>query len=167
MSDFGDQLRSEIETLQNDIAANPDPRVLKLQALEAAYAHYRAPHPNQAQNVNEVTPPPARRETSRRQASADRQGALEAVAKLLDGRTAPTSIGVIYDYVVASGFQIGGKDPRSNLSAMMSNSGRFQSHQRAGWTLISAEQREHDLRVYRQLTLEDLDETKEGEDLVG
>ncbi len=47
----------------------------------------------------------------------------------------PVKTADLYDVLVASGHRIGGNEPKSNLSAMLFNSGRFVSNGRRGWTL--------------------------------
>jgi hypothetical protein len=71
-----------------------------------------------------------------RRSSPDRAKALDAARMFLTNRVGePTPTGIIYDHIVSLGIEIGGNEPRNNLSAMLSNSPIFQSHGRAGWTL--------------------------------
>lgn len=41
----------------------------------------------------------------------------------------------IYDFVTSQGIEIGGKNPKSNLTAHMSSAGRFVSDRTKGWRL--------------------------------
>lgn len=73
-----------------------------------------------------------------RRGSPERAKALEAARLFLANRTGePTPTAAIYDHIVGLGIEIGGSDPRNNLSAMLSNSDIFLSHGRSGWTLTS------------------------------
>lgn len=75
-----------------------------------------------------------------RRGSPERAKALEAARLFLLNRVGdPTTTAAIYEHVLGLGIEIGGNDPRNNLSAMLSNSPIFQSHGRAGWTLASAD----------------------------
>lgn len=64
-----------------------------------------------------------------------RQRVIAAVTEFLSDKTTPVPVGEIYDHVVGLGLQIGGSDPRSNLSATLWKAGRFKAQGRAGWTL--------------------------------
>lgn len=72
---------------------------------------------------------------------------MELAELFLRNRSGPTPTREILDHIVALGGEIGGKEPVSNLSAMLSNSGRFQSHGRAGWTLIDADAESLDVQT--------------------
>jgi hypothetical protein len=69
----------------------------------------------------------------RKPASPEREALLNDIDRLLEGVTAPMRTSEIYD-LVSLVHEIGGEEPRSNLSAIMHNSKRFQSHGRRGWT---------------------------------
>lgn len=71
---------------------------------------------------------------STRRVSAERQEALLYARNLLRGRTIPTPTRDILAFLRDNGVHIPGKDPVSNLSAMLSNSDEFDSHGRSGWT---------------------------------
>lgn len=75
----------------------------------------------------------------RRQQAITRQRVLEDAENILRGRTEPTKTADLYDDLVAAGHEIGGDDPKNNLSAMLSKSPLFRSHKRAGWTLVESQ----------------------------
>lgn len=69
-----------------------------------------------------------------RRGSPERQAILDAAKEFLRGRDYPTLTADIYEAIKGQ-VEIGGNNPRNNLSAMLSNSSDFRSHARAGWTL--------------------------------
>lgn len=75
----------------------------------------------------------------RRMQALTRQRVLEDAENILRGRTEPTKTADLYDDLVAAGHEIGGDDPKNNLSAMLSKSPLFRSHKRAGWTLVESQ----------------------------
>lgn len=75
----------------------------------------------------------------RRMQAITRQRVLEDAENILRGRTEPTKTADLYDDLVAAGHEIGGDDPKNNLSAMLSKSPLFRSHKRAGWTLVESQ----------------------------
>lgn len=75
----------------------------------------------------------------RRMQAMVRQRVLEDAENILRGRTEPTKTADLYDDLVAAGHEIGGDDPKNNLSAMLSKSPLFRSHKRAGWTLVESQ----------------------------
>ncbi len=78
-------------------------------------------------------------ESLRRIQSLTRQRVLEDAENILRGRTEPTKTTDLYDDLIAAGHEIGGDDPKNNLSAMLSKSPLFRSHKRAGWTLVESQ----------------------------
>jgi hypothetical protein len=60
---------------------------------------------------------------------------LSLARKLLNGRGDPTKTSEIFSFLSQMGIEIGGTDPKSNLSAMLSTHPDFVSHGRTGWTL--------------------------------
>lgn len=72
----------------------------------------------------------------RRVSALVRQKVLEDAANILRGRTEPTKTADLFDDLVTLGHEIGGDDPKNNLSAMLSKSPLFRPHKRAGWTLV-------------------------------
>lgn len=75
----------------------------------------------------------------RRMQAITRQRVLEDAENILRGRTEPTKTADLYDDLLAAGHEIGGDDPKNNLSAMLSKSPLFRSHKRAGWTLVESQ----------------------------
>jgi hypothetical protein len=75
----------------------------------------------------------------RRMQAITRQRVLEDAENILRGRSDPTKTADLYDDLVAAGHEIGGDDPKNNLSAMLSKSPLFRSHKRAGWTLVESQ----------------------------
>lgn len=98
--------------------------------------------------------------------SEARAKAMELAELFLRNRSAPTPTRDILEHILANGGEIGGQEPVSNLSAMLSNSDKFQSHGRIGWTLAQ----EHEAipsKVFTEIAedvLADL-ETRELQDL--
>jgi len=135
MSNLLPMLEAEIAEIERELAA--DPRYLKLGHLRQLAALYRGPSKAQAEDVSNaagkgVTAAPSKEKT----ATTQRQKMLEDVEELLKVHDVPTKTVILYEYLRAQGYQIGGKDAVSNLSAMLANSGRFRSHGRSlGWTL--------------------------------
>lgn len=70
-----------------------------------------------------------------RRASAEKVHALDAVALHLSNRSGPVPTRDLLDHLNDLGIEVGGASPLNNLSAMLSNSDRFVSHGRSGWTL--------------------------------
>ncbi|MDP3635272.1 hypothetical protein [Phenylobacterium sp.] len=132
MARIEEALDLEIAQLESELAA--DPRHIKLRLLKEARALYTPAPRHQSEDVSTAAPAVRARGTTPR-ADAGRLEILNAAERLLEGHTSPRKTAAIYTDLVARGYVIGGKEPKSNLSAMMYNSGRFQSHQRMGWTL--------------------------------
>lgn len=132
-NDFLSALTAEIETLVAELEA--DPRQQKLRELRRVEALYNGhPVPAIRQRIRPVaaaasTPP-------RRSPSPERLAILDQAKKFIAGRHHPTPTAEIYE-TLALMMEIPGKDPKNNLSAMLSNSPEFVSHRRAGWTLAS------------------------------
>jgi hypothetical protein len=70
-----------------------------------------------------------------RKRSPEREQALREAELFLNGKTVPVKTAEIYGMLQFKGIQITGEDPKSNLSAMLSNAPQFESHGRDGWTL--------------------------------
>jgi hypothetical protein len=125
MSSFIDALDAEIAAKQAEVDAFPPYRQLqKLKATRAEYAGRAARADHSWSNAQ-----------TRARAPATRSRMLARAAEIVGPRIEPLRTADIFDALVAEGFSIGGKDPRSNLSAMLSNSDDFESHGRKGWTL--------------------------------
>lgn len=134
MAGFEDVLEGEVEALRHDIATNPDPRTLKLRALEAALAVYKGAHRHQAEDVSQGA---TRVERKAPKASADpaREKLFEEVTNYLSKKTEPTKTADIFTYLDMFDIHIGGNEPKSNLSAILHNSKRYKSYGRQGWML--------------------------------
>jgi hypothetical protein len=70
-----------------------------------------------------------------RKRSPEREAALREAAEFLQGKSMPVKTAEIFEMLEFKNITVGGDDPKSNLSAMLSNSDAFISHGRAGWTL--------------------------------
>lgn len=134
----------EIDALEAELAA--DVRMVRLKALREVRALYadgersqdRAAGPTGASQTDAshagLNGPAGPRTISRR-ISPNRSQALDAVAMHLQNRTGPVPTKELLEHIVSIGIEIGGTNPLNNLSAILSNSGRFDSHGRNGWTL--------------------------------
>ena len=130
-ADFVTALDAEIATLEAELRA--DPRYQKISELRRVRDLYKgtgggAFTPRVFQQTATQRPKRARSEL--------RQQILDAAEEMLRGRTEPTTTAENYD-VDNQDIDIPGQKPRNNLSAMLSNSPRFRSHGRDGWTLAS------------------------------
>lgn len=141
-NDFASQLQREIAALEAELAN--DPRFLKLEKLREVLALYneRETHSDdRAKNADRSdapSGPPVRTPTP------NRLQAESLSAQLLEGRDRPTPTREIYDYLLAHGVEIGGKQPTSNLSAILSKNDKFKSVGRSGWLLVySSPQTQH------------------------
>ena len=129
-TDFVPALDAEIAALEAELAA--DPRYLKIRELRRVRELYSGNSPAPTA-VRQRTSPLQRQ---RRAPSAQRQQILDHAEELLKGRTEPVTTAAIYDKI-SPDIEIPGQNPKNNLSAMLSNSSRFVSHGREGWTLAS------------------------------
>lgn len=127
---FLDALKAEINEIEAELAA--DPRFVKLRGLQAVLALYETSG-RAREGISAEVAAPIR--TVTRVPSEARSRAMELAELFLRNRVGPTPTREILEHIQAFGGEIGGKEPVSNLSAMLSNSGKFQSHGRAGWTL--------------------------------
>ncbi|ACK51496.1 hypothetical protein Msil_2573 [Methylocella silvestris BL2] len=66
---------------------------------------------------------------------SNNQVVYDRVLKVLETFEEPVSTADLLRSLRAANIEIGGKDPRNTLSAMLSTSPLFQSNGRAGWTL--------------------------------
>lgn len=164
VADFVDGLKQEITALEAQLQG--DPRYLKLQSLRHVLSLYESgvdgklSHPDlmlakhhAEQSARTVTRTP----------SESRQKALDLAQEFLMGRTAPTPTREILEHIIENGGEIGGREPVSNLSAMLSNSDLFQSHGRVGWTLIQegiAELSEESIDRVVESVLENFDDIR-------
>lgn len=148
-SDFYRALEAEIAGLEASL--NADPRFKKLNQLRRVrelYEHDPAPgvrpdaktapedfrpfHQDLKLQMPDRLPP---QNKGGRRVSPERLKAMAYARELLGSRTIPTRTADILDYLEDHGVKIGGVDPLSNLSAMLSNTSGFKSHGRSGWTL--------------------------------
>ena len=71
-----------------------------------------------------------------RKRGPSRAHALDLTIELLSGRSGLTSIDAIYLHLASRGVELGGANPKNNLSSMLYKDNRFQSHGRRGWELV-------------------------------
>jgi hypothetical protein len=189
---FKEALEREISDLEKSLEA--DPRFIKLRELQRVASLY-TPGAQAFDNIKQIvgtffTPathaaavagigskPPTFAgggeavpivDGQRRLQAINRQRVLEDAENILRGRTDPTKTADLYDDLVAAGHEIGGDDPKNNLSAMLSKSPLFRSHKRAGWTLVESQStapdddpdelddRQQDAPQEREATVDDL-----------
>ncbi|MBH5387360.1 hypothetical protein [Bradyrhizobium diversitatis] len=131
-------LDSEIHQLEAELEL--DPRFVRLKQLRKLREGYLAlpsvalPEPEHIDPYTLASEGiPAQRSGRRR--SPERELALQEARMLLRGKTEPTRITEIDAHLEARGIRLGGSDPLNNLSALLSGSGDFVAHGRAGWTL--------------------------------
>lgn len=150
-SPFLTSLRAEISALEADL--HRDPRYLKLRSLQDVLRLYEDGRPSDVEpekadsnSRGSQEPPQGIREGQGRQPSEARVKAVALSADFIRGRTSPTPTREIYGMLVAQGVEIGGKEPVSNLSAILSKSEGFKSTGRLGWLLESdqSEEQLHD-----------------------
>ncbi|MCG5247563.1 hypothetical protein [Methylorubrum extorquens] len=178
-------LQGEIEALEAELGA--DIRYARLQALrqtlalyvepEAALGHLRSFGSQVLQGgyvargsmaprhfKPDLQAQSAATRGSGRRTSPEKSQALDAAANYLRGRSSPTPTREILDYLIDLGIDVGGSSPLNNLSATLSNSGRFKSLGRSGWILHEVENddtidhEELDPDIYRKISIELLDE---------
>lgn len=140
-------LRKEIAELQHDLSR--DPRYVKLGRLQDVLELYApadgtdVPHNainhdgtrhTSASSSDSVAPSP-----KGRQLSDMRLRAVEFASDYLRGRSEPTPTREILLYIQREGLEISGKNPVSNLSAILSKSEGFESVGRSGWKLAQFE----------------------------
>jgi hypothetical protein len=143
---FVQALDAEIALLTAELAS--DPRVVKLRELERVRELYGSDGGDSgishAGNGAPPRPQSSKGSAGRRPAARTKQ-ALEVAEAFLRNRkrgffaAEPTTTAIILDRLQEAGVEIVGKDPRNSLSALLSHSGRFRSHGRAGWTLAEDE----------------------------
>jgi hypothetical protein len=143
-SSFVAALRSEVANLEEELSKSlVYQRLAEARKMLALYeppavAVDEPPSQRVLGSVGSAIAKPTEARPPRAQ-SPERARALEAARLLLANRSGPTPTGVIYDHVTSLGIEIGGKDPRNNLSAMLSNSPMFKSNRRSGWSLAPAD----------------------------
>ena len=134
-------LKDEITVLEKDLAS--DPRFQKLQTLRDALALYEGREAATSDSsVAHIQP--TKRLT--RKPSESREKAVKLAfdyARGLNHRD-PVPTRVIYEDAIKGVVEIGGQDPVSNLSAMLSGSPLFNSNGRKGWTLVERDNADSD-----------------------
>jgi hypothetical protein len=143
MSDgFLKALDAEIAEVEAKLAADPlYIQLLKLRDLRKHYAPVTGGVVRDAPSYKMAAEPGAFSlagsavtfRTGRR-VSPEREQATKYAREFIEGRTDPTRMDEIFNYVAGKGVQIGGQDPKSNLSAMLSKTDGFVAHGRSGWT---------------------------------
>lgn len=99
----------------------------KLEAIRRVIALYDdAPSPSPS--------PPRHRIRIRRLRHKRSDPILDAAAEELGERTAPMRTRILLKRLNNRGVEVPGKVPQNTLSARLSNSPRFRSHGRSGWT---------------------------------
>jgi hypothetical protein len=141
-SSFVAALRAEVASLEEELSKSlvyqrlaEARKMLALYEPPAVEADETVPQRVLGSVASALAKPPEARPP--RAQSPERAKALEAARLLLTNRSGPTPTGIIYDHVTSLGIEIGGKDPRNNLSAMLSNSPMFKSNGRSGWSLAT------------------------------
>lgn len=139
-SQFLTSLRAEISALEADL--HRDPRYLKLRSLQDVLRLYEGGavsevEPEKVDSGRGTPQEPSRgpKESQGRQPSEARVKAVALSADLIRGRTSPTPTRELYSMLVERGVEIGGKEPVSNLSAILSKTEGFKSIGRSGWLL--------------------------------
>jgi hypothetical protein len=136
---FVSALKAEIAQLEAALAA--DPIWVKLQELQRVLRLYE-----DRETAQVPTPVSLDQERKRRTTSPVRQAALEKVRLLLNLVDTPVPTATLYTALKEQGIELGGENPKNNLSALLHHSDDFVSHGRAGWTL-----RENDLVRFLKL----------------
>lgn len=129
---FVEAMDDEIAMLEAELQA--DPRYAKLRELKHLRRHYQPQTGLRAYFAHSVG--------GSTRGNPDRDRILDTAASIISGRSYPTPTADILSAVVDQGLEVHGQNPRNTLSAMLSNSPRFQSHQRSGWTLVEPDQLE-------------------------
>lgn len=127
------------ETILSMLALEAEALRKKLAAVEAtivAYGGEVVPTAKQIAPVADPNPEPQRSASPR-----PRRGKNDALKEFLETHfrstaNTPVALGDLYEVAVGSGFEIGGKDPKSTLSALLSNDDRFTNEGRIGWRLV-------------------------------
>jgi hypothetical protein len=78
-------------------------------------------------------------ERTRARTSPARMAALRIARECLANSLEPIPTSKLYEAIRSSGVELGGENPKNNLSAMLYHDKGFKSHGRAGWTLSPTE----------------------------
>ncbi|MGO9133543.1 MAG: hypothetical protein ACLP8A_05775 [Methylovirgula sp.] len=130
---FVKALEDEIAALES--ALETDPRFLKLRELRRLQQIYTSDTTRVLPKMSPFVPALPSSSTPGRKTSPARRQAIEKAVEFLDLQGGPAKTTEILDYLKAVGVEIGGADPRNNLSALLYHSDMFESHGRAGWVL--------------------------------
>lgn len=105
----------------------------KFEAINSVIALYAEDEPASTA-VPPPKPPPGR---IRRRITGNQRSdpILDAAAEVLALRTAPMRTSLLLKHLNRRNLEIHGKVPQNTLSARLSNSPRFRSHGRSGWTM--------------------------------
>lgn len=137
MSNFLNAATEELQGLERELEA--DPRYLKAKQLRELIALYRSSNAVRVAEPRAAFVPPAKPAAVRTQ-DPKRTAILDAVESILKtlGSPYPVKTSEIFEYLPEELRRvIPGRVPKSNLSAMIHNSKRFQSFGREGWGLMS------------------------------
>jgi hypothetical protein len=131
-SSFVKAMDGEISALEAELA--DDPRYQKLQDLRRLRQRYME---------GNLSPAPARAEAQKtgRRASPARQAIIDMAVEIIRQRSllqhGPLSTSDLLAMLEQRQVIVAGKNPRNNLSAILSASKKFEPHGRAGWTLVA------------------------------
>jgi hypothetical protein len=130
-TDFVAALDAEIAELERQLLAIPI--FAKLSQLRCVRELYVVSEESRGRATSGSGDMASRRDA---RASRKKEQLLQAAADKLEGRSVPTPTADLYASLTADGLEIPGQKPRNYLSALLSHNARFQSHGRAGWTLV-------------------------------
>ncbi|TBN48954.1 hypothetical protein EYF88_12655 [Paracoccus sediminis] len=141
--EFLSSMLAEIATLEDELLH--DPRYLKLCKLRELHSLYESGIASAPLTEKGMTReagdkrPLLPKESQGRQPSELRVKAVALTAGFLQGRTQPIPTRDIYAMLLDHGVDVGGKEPVSNLSAILSKSDEFRPIGRSGWVLNNDE----------------------------
>lgn len=134
---FAEALRGELAALEAELER--DPRLLKIKHLRDLIDLYEAaPQQGSGLVLHPIFAPARKPMPPVRGKDPKREAVLDAVQHVLRemGDETPIKTGEIFELLPQEVIDtIPGREPKSNLSAMMHNSKRFVSHGRDGWSL--------------------------------
>jgi len=128
---------AEIRQLQADIAQNPDPREARLRKLEKVVSLLAD---DQSDDLSRVKIPVALSPHENAPKRTKTEIIADAAERFLKSHPGWQTASAIYYALDQEGIEIGGQNPKGNLTAHMSSSGRFISDRirGRGWRLKSA-----------------------------
>lgn len=144
-------LDEEVAALREDMAKNPDPRQVKIDALLALKEQYSrtitgslavtlddakvvATGTVGAQVIGQIDPEVIAK-AGNKPKSSETLRILQAVRDLLTIHARPLANKELVELLAGWNIKVRGTTPTNNLSAMLSNSKDFRSGGKAGWTL--------------------------------